>query len=209
MNKLLLVCLLVFAPISIASSDLKIAVIDLSKAFDQYYKTKDDNDHLQEKVATYKKEVQDSMTDFQQMQDEAKKLYDAANDPTLSQAARDDKKKALDAKNQDLITMRNKIQEMDNERSQELKEEQMRLHQQIVTEICKVISDYAAPQGYDLVIDKSSASASSGSSIFLYNSSKLIDITADIVTLLNKTAPVGAGAGSSGAAPASLVPANH
>ena len=41
MNKLLLVCLLVFAPVSIASADLKIAVIDLSKAFDAYYKTKD------------------------------------------------------------------------------------------------------------------------------------------------------------------------
>src|SRR5271167_1212821 len=100
MNKLLLVCLLVFAPVSIASADLKIAVIDLSKAFDSYYKTKSENASLQEKVATYKKEVEGLMADFQQMQDEAKALYDAANDPTLSQAARDDKKKALDAKNQ-------------------------------------------------------------------------------------------------------------
>jgi outer membrane protein len=209
MNKLLLVCLLVFAPISIASADLKIAVVDLNKAFDSYYKTKDDSVRLNEKVATYKKEVQDSMTDFQQMQDEAKKLYDAANDPTLSQAARDDKKKALDAKNQDLITLRNKIQEMETERSKELQEEQMRRRKEIVDEISKVVSDYSGPQGYDLVIDKSSLSALSGAPILLYNSSKLIDITADIVTLLNKTAPVGAGANSSGAAPAPLVPANH
>jgi outer membrane protein len=209
MNKLLLVCLLVFAPISIASADLKIAVVDLNKAFDAYYKTKDDSVRLNEKVATYKKEVQDSMTDFQQMQDEAKKLYDAANDPTLSQAARDDKKKAFDAKNQDLITLRNKIQEMETERSKELQEEQMRRRKEIVDEISKVVSDYSGPQGYDLVIDKSSLSALSGAPILLYNSSKLIDITADIVTLLNKTAPVGAGASSSDAAPAPLVPANH
>jgi hypothetical protein len=56
-----------------------------------------------------------------------------------------------------------------------------------VDEISKVISDYSGPQGYDLVIDKSSASAASGVSIVLYNSSKLIDITDDIINLAQST----------------------
>lgn len=202
MNKLLLLCLLVFAPVSLANADLKIAIVDLNKAFESYYKTKQGSDKLDEKATTYKKEIQDSMADFQRMQDEAKKLYDAANDPTLSQAARDDKKKALDAKNQDLMNMRNRIQEMDTERGNELKEEQFRMRKEIVDEITKVINDYSAPQGFDLVVDKSALSAASGAPILLYNSSKLIDITADIITKLNSTAPPGTPAPTGAAAPA-------
>jgi len=199
MNKILLACLLVLAPVSLASADLKIAVVDLSKAFDAYYKTKEDSAVLNDKFATFKKEDQDKKADFQRMQDEAKKLYDAANDATLSSAARDDKKKAFDAKNQDLITLKNNIQEMETERVKELQEEQLRRRGEIVAVIVKAVSDYSGPQGYDLVIDKGSLSVAGGTPTFLYNSSKLIDITPDIITLLNKSAPA---SGSATPAPA-------
>jgi outer membrane protein len=208
MNKLLLVCLLVFAPVSMASADLKIAVIDLSKAFDQYYKTKDAQAKLKEKQDGYQKEIQDLINEYQHMGEDAEALDKAAKDATLSQAARDDKSKALDLKKQDLITMQNKIQEMKVERTREIQEELLRRHKEIVDEITKVITDYSGPQGYDMVLDKSSASAASGVSLVLYNSSKLIDITTDIITLLNKSAPAGgtASAAPSGTAPAPATP---
>ena len=210
MNKLLLVCLLVLAPVSLASADLKIAVIDLSKAFDSYYVTKDAQAKLKEKQDGYQKEIQDLITDYQHMGEEAQKLDASVKDPTLSKAAQDDKSKALDAKKQDLVNMGNKIQEMKVERTREIQEELFRRHKEIVDEISKVINDYSGPQGYDLVIDKSSASAASGVSIVLYNSSKLIDITADIITLLNKTAPApGTTEAPSGATPTPAAPASH
>jgi outer membrane protein len=189
MNKLLLACLLVLAPVTLASADLKVAVVDLGKAFDQYYETKDAQAKLKEKQDGYQKEIQGYITDYQRMGDEASALDKAQNDPTLSAAARQDKATALNAKKQDLVNLGNKIQEMKVERSREIQEELLRRHKEIVDKISKVITDYCGPQNYDLVIDKSSASAASGVSIVLYNSNKLIDITADIITLLNKTAP--------------------
>ncbi len=108
---------------------------------------------------------------------------------------------------QDLMNMQNKVQEMQTERSNEIKDELFRRHKEIVDEITKVINDYSGPQGFDLVIDKSSASAASGVPIVLYNSSKLIDITADIITLLNKSAPA-AGAATTTSAPAAPAPAH-
>jgi outer membrane protein len=182
-----------------ASADLKIAVVDLDKAFTQYYKTKEDNARLQEKKAGYQKEIQDLINDYQRMGGEAETLKKAADDQTLSAPARKDKSDALQAKTQDLMNLQNKIQEMKVERGRELEEDFMRQHQAIVGEISKVISDYSGPQGYDLVIDKSNASAASGVSIVLYNSSKLIDITTDIITILNKSAPASSGANLSGA----------
>lgn len=189
MNKLLLVCLFLLAPVTLASADLKIAVVDLSKAFDQYYKTKDAQALLKQKQDGYQKEIQDLINDYERMGQEAQTLDKAASDPTLSDAARKDKASALQAKKQDLVNLQNKIQEMKVERTREIQEELFRRHKEIVDEISKIINDYSGPQGYDLVIDKSSASAASGVSIVLYNSSKLLDITADIIGILNKNAP--------------------
>jgi len=211
MNKLLLVCLLFFAPVSLASADLKIAVIDLSKAFDQYYKTQDAQKLLKQKQDGYQKEIQDLINEYQHMGEDAEALDKAAKDPTLAPAARDEKSKALDLKKQDLLTMQNKITEMRTERSNEIREELLRRHKEIVDEISKVVTDYSGPQGYDMVIDKSSQSAASGVSLVLYNSSKLVDITTDIITLLNKSAPASSAASApSGAAPSAIAtPATH
>jgi Skp family chaperone for outer membrane proteins len=90
---------------------------------------------------------------------------------------------------------------MRTERQREMQDELFRRHKEIVDEISKVINDYSGPQGFDLVIDKSSASAASGVSIVLYNSSKLIDITAPIITILNQSAPAGTPAASATTTP--------
>ncbi len=189
MKKLLLACLLVLAPFSMASADLKIAVIDLGKAFDGYYKTKDAQAKLKVKQDTYQKQIQDLITDYQHMGEEAQTLDKAQHDPTLSAAAQADKAKALDAKKQDLMQLQGKIQEMRTEKTREIQEELMRRHKEIVDEITKVVTDYSGPQGFDIVIDKSSQSAASGVPIILYNSSKLTDITGEILKELNATAP--------------------
>ena len=94
-------------------------------------------------------------------------LGDVYKRQTLSAAARQDKATALNAKKQDLVNLGNKIQEMKTERGRELEEEKYRRHQEIVAEISKVINEYSGPQGYDLVLDKSSSSGT-GISIVLY-----------------------------------------
>jgi outer membrane protein len=188
MNKFLLFCLLFLAPVSFASADIKIAVIDLSKAFDSYYKTKDAQARIKEKEDSYQKDLQDMKVDYDNMVEEATKLKDAANDPTLSPAARDEKNKALQEKYQDLQNMERKLQETSSERNRELQDEIVRLHKEIVDEIAKVVTDYSGPQGFDLVLDKS-ASASTSVPTVLYNSNKLVDITQDVINKLNAGAP--------------------
>ncbi|MCE0498635.1 MAG: OmpH family outer membrane protein [Methylacidiphilales bacterium] len=206
MNKLLLLCLLVLAPISMASADLKVAVIDLGKAFDSYYKTKDAEARIKEKEEAAQKDLTDLTTEYENMQEEAKHLYDASHDPTLSPAAQRDKGTALQQKQQDLITLQNKIQETKVEREREIQDEVMRRHKEILDEITKVVDDYSGPQGFDIVVDKSSASASSGLPVILFNSSKLTDITDEIIRQLNLNAPPATAGAPSGAAVPSTAP---
>jgi Skp family chaperone for outer membrane proteins len=208
MKKLLLLSLLALAPFSLANADLKIAVIDLGKAFDAYYKTKDASAKIDAKKTAYTKDLQDMVGELQHMQDDYQNLYKRSNDATLSAQARSDAASALTQKKQDLMNMNGKYEEMKNEDSNAVKDEIFRRHKEIVDEITAVVNAYAAPQGYDLVIDKSSASPASGIPIILYTSSKLIDITPDIITKLNAGAPAG-GAAAPAAAPAPAVPAAH
>ncbi|HUB67531.1 MAG TPA: OmpH family outer membrane protein [Candidatus Methylacidiphilales bacterium] len=207
MNKLLLLALLIFAPVSMASADLKVAVIDLNRAFDAYYKTKDANARLKEKAQAAQKDITDLMSQYQNEADEAQHLSDAANDPTLSAQARQEKAAALKEKQQDLYTLENRINETKLERERELEDEKMRRHKEILDEITKVINDYSGPQGFDLVVDKSGVSAASALPVVVFSSNKLIDITDVIIQQLNASAPP-ASAGTATTSTTSL-PATH
>jgi outer membrane protein len=205
MKKFIFFSLLLLLPVSMASADLKVATVDLGKAFDQFYKTKEAAARLKEKQEQAQKEIQDKVTDYQHISDEVQKLDTQSKDPTLSPEARADKAKARDQRGADLQAAGRQIEEFKTERGNELKDEYVRRRKEVVDEITKVINDYSGPQGFDLVLDKSSASVTSGVPFVLYNSNKLIDITPDIVAKLNAGAPA-AGAATT-ATPDTTVPA--
>jgi outer membrane protein len=198
MKTLLSFALLLFVPVSMASADLKVATIDLGKAFDNYYKTREDAAHLKEKEAEAQKEVSDKNTDYQHVGDEVQKLEQESKDPTLSPEARAERDKAFRQRGADLTAQGHALQAFVNERKSELQDEYVRRRKEVVEAISKVINEYAAAQGYDLVLDKSSASAASSVPLVLFSSNKLVDITADIIAKEN----VGAPATVPGAAPA-------
>jgi Skp family chaperone for outer membrane proteins len=188
MKKLLIFCLLALAP-SFAKADLKIAIIDLGKAFDQYTVTADARKKLNEKHDQYQKELQDMISDYNHMGEELEALIKASQDPTLSHDAQLAKEKAAEDKKQEFLALKNKLEERKSELDKELNDEMLRRHKEILDTITQVVDNYAGPAGFDLVIDTSSVTPTSGVSVFLYHSSKLIDITQDIVTTLNKNAP--------------------
>ena len=203
MKKLLIFCLLALAPFSVAQADLKVAIIDLGKAFDQYSVTMDARKKLNEKHDQYQKELQDMISDYNHMGEELEALIKASQDPTLSKDAQEAKAKAADDKKQEFLALKNKLEERKSELDKELNDEMLRRHKEILDQITQVVDGFAGPAGYDLVIDTSSVAPTSGVSIILYHSSKLIDITADVITQLNKSAPPATATASapSGAAP--------
>ena len=200
MKKLLIFCLLALAP-SFAKADLKIAVIDLGKAFDQYTVTADARKKLNDKHDQYQKELQDMISDYNHMGEELESLIKASQDPTLSKDAQEAKAKAAEDKKQEFLALKNKLEERKSELDKELNDEMLRRHKEILDQITQIVDSFAGPAGYDLVIDTSSVAPTSGVSIILYHSSKLIDITPDVIKQLNASAPAAtAAAAPSGAA---------
>jgi Skp family chaperone for outer membrane proteins len=189
MKKLLSLGLFLFIPVTMASADIKVATVDLARAFDAYYKTKEDQQNLKEKEMEAQKEVQEKNAAYQHISDDVQKLDQESKDPTLSPEARAEKAKARDQRGSDLNAAGRDLQEFANERKKELQDDFMRRRTEVVSELTKVINTYSAAQGFDLVLDKTSSAATSGVPIVLYSSPKLTDITEEVIKQENVGAP--------------------
>lgn len=183
---LILTSLLTLSAVSFAA-DLKVGVVDLSKAFQEYYKTKEAEDTLNERRGAFQKERQDMMNDYQKMVDETQKIRQAADDKTLSEAAREEKKKAFETKVQDVRNQENKIRTFEQTRGRQLDDQFLRMRTSIVDEIRKVVQDFGAREKYNMLMDKSAAGVSQ--TPFLLYSSDVKDITDDIIKLINANKP--------------------
>ena len=199
MKKLTLALSGLLAISTFAAAELKIGTVDLSKAFTDYYKTKEAEETLNERRGTFQKERQDMMTDYQKMVDDTQKLKLAAEDKTLSEAARTEKMKAFETKVQDVRNQENKIRGFEQQRGKQLDDQFMRMRKGIVDEINKAVQDFSAKEKFNLVIDKSAAGVSQ-TPVVLY-SQDLKDITDEVVKMINASKPAGS-APSTSATPA-------
>lgn len=199
MKKLIALCLALTVA-SVSAADLKIAVVDLTKVFNDYTKTKEADARIKEQMSSFQKEGQDRMADYQKMVDEVTKLRDAANDPTLSPAAKADKQKAFDTKVQEVKDLERKIREFQTQRSKQIQDAGLRMRANLVDDITKVINDYGAREKYNLILDKSGSSVN-GTSFMLYTQD-LKDVTDDITKLVNASAKAAPATGSAPAAAA-------
>ncbi len=168
-------------------ADVKIAVIDLKRAFGEYYKKQESDNMIKEQVQTLQRELQELRDDYTKMYEEGNKLKEAVADKTLSQTARDEKQHALETKAQDVYNQDRKIQEFQRVHTQELEDRQRRLTQGLIDDIAKVVTDLGAREKYTLIFDKS-GNTISGTPMLMY-SQDVKDITDDVIKMINSTKP--------------------
>lgn len=188
MKKLFLVGFLALSFGLPACADLKIALIDTGKAFDAYYKTQEMAAKIAAKKTTFEKDIHELQADYESANQEAQTLADAVKSPSTPLDVRKSKDAALAQKVQDLQLMDREIDQMRRSRSQEIRDELMRGHQQVADEMMKVITAYVSSHGYDLVLDKASGTTVTWT-IFPYTSGQVADLTNEIIAKLNASAP--------------------
>jgi Skp family chaperone for outer membrane proteins len=188
MKKLFLLGCLAVALGLPARADLKVAMIDSSQAFDAFYKTKDMATRIAARKATLEKELQDFQAEYDNARQEAQSLATAVKDTSNPPEVRQSKDQALVQKVQELQAMEKELDQMRKARSQEIKDDLIRSHQEIAEQIMKVVTTYVTAQGYDLVLDKAAVTSDSGSFIVL-STARIVDVTPEIITRLNASAP--------------------
>jgi outer membrane protein len=183
--------LLAGSPI-LTAQDGKIAVIDLKKVFDGYWKTKQADMNLKERAAELEKRHKEMIDDHKKATEDYQKLLDSASDKALAVAERDRRKADAEAKRREIREIEESIQQFDRSARAQIGEQQRNMRDKLVDEIRESLNSLARSRGYAAVLDSSAPlPPAPGVSVtpFLLFSEGLPDMTDALVQQLNASAP--------------------
>lgn len=115
----------------------KIGYVDLSRLFDEYYKTKDYDKILE---AEHKQYEQESKAKIEKIREQQGKL----------ELLKESQKKAVE---QEIETMKNDLLEYDRQKKTTLTKERNEKIREILLEIEKIVSGYAEQNGYSMILN--------------------------------------------------------
>ena len=189
---LLLALTLVLAAVAHAAAPAAgaIAVVDLKKVFDGYWKTKQADLNLKDRAGELDKKRKDMIADHQKAEADYKKLIESSTDSAVSIEEREKRKNTAAGKLRELQEIEQSVGQFDRSARAQLAEQQRNLRDKIVTEIREILNKKARAAGYGAVLD-SAAESAVGTPIVLFNAT-LPDLTDEILSQINATAPAGA-----------------
>jgi len=167
----------------------RIVTIDLNKLFNDYYKTPIASAKLKETADSFNKEHDEMMSNYKKEIDDLNKLRDDQDKPEYSAEVREQKRKAVADKLTETQKMQRDIDDFRTSHRKILEEQTQRMRQTILKEIQDVIEKEARDKGYQLVLDKS-GNTLNGVPDLIYSQDSM-DVTDDILKVLNKNQPKG------------------
>jgi len=184
----LLASLLVMGGASLANAQVKFGTVDMNRVFSEYYKTKNAqtkyadaekaaNDDLNGRVETLKKSMQ-----------EISAINSDLEKTDLTKDVREAKLKDQQSKVAAARAMDREIADFRSAKQKTLQDQFLRMRKDIVDDIMKTVNDLVKAKGYDIVFDKSGLSA--GAVPVVLFSRDDLDFSQDVITSLNKNAPV-------------------
>lgn len=170
-----------------AAAQGKIAIVDLRKVFDDYYKTKAADSQLKDQAADLAKESKAYMEQYQKVSDDYKKLLDEANNQAVSFDEREKRKKAAEGKLVEIKELETTIRQFENSARTTLEEKKRQMREKILAAIRDIINVKAKAAGYSMVIDTAAESVNQTPVVIYHNGDN--DITAAVLAELNASAP--------------------
>ena len=168
----------------------KIATLNLKTVFDGYWKTKQADIQLKDRQADFEKARKGMLEDYQKANDDYGKLVDSANDQAASAEERDKRKKTAETKLLEIKEIQQSIGSFDRNMADSLRNQQKRMRDLILREIREIIDKRARSGGFGMVFDTAAESIAQ-TPIVLFTTG-LPDMTEEVLTQLNVTAPTGA-----------------
>ena len=187
LTTLLAGCTLGLATGALAQVSGRIVTVDMQKVFDSYYKTPSARQKLEETRDQFTKELAGKQDELKKQVEELNKLREEQDRPEYTPEVREQKKKALTDKLGEMQKLQRDVEEFRRGHQRILEEQSMRMRQGILKEVTDVVQKEAKDAGYLLVLDKSGNTLNGLPSLVFAQDN--LDITADIIKILNKNAP--------------------
>jgi Skp family chaperone for outer membrane proteins len=169
------------------AAEQRIAMFNLRKAFESYYKTKQSDAALKLEVADVQKERGQMVENGRKHEEEWRKFIDKANDQAISADEREKSKQAASQKYAELESDKQSITEFDRMSNARISEKRNMRRDDIVKEIVGVLTARAKAAGYTMVLDPSGESANMVPVVLYTNGQD--DLTDGIIKELNAAAP--------------------
>lgn len=178
-------CLLAAAPAARAQS--RVAVIDVKKVFDSYWKTRQADTNLKERARQLDQTRQRMLDDYKKVGTDYKALLDSSTDPVLSATERARRKQNADRKLTELRELEQSTDQFETQLRQTLSEQQRLLRDDIIQEIRHKVAAKARQRGYTMVLDTAAETINQTPMMIFTNGEN--DITNEIVAELNAASP--------------------
>ncbi len=146
-----------------AEDKVKIGYVDLSRLFDEYYKTKEYDKVLEGEHKVYEQESKAKIEEIREAQGKLALL-------------KEDQKKATE---DEIEKKKNALLEYDRQKKTDLTKERNEKIREILLEIEKIVSGYAEQNGYNIILNDR---------VLIY-ADKGLDLTEDILKNLNAKKP--------------------
>lgn len=165
----------------------RMAVINLQKVYDGYYKVKEAGANLREDAAEKEKEYKIMATNLFNAQMEWKKLTERANDQAIAQAERDKAKGEADSRVPKLKEEDQTVKDFVRNSEGLLREKMGRIREKLLKEIYDVVAAKSRTGGYTVVMDLAAQTANL-TPVILFSSGEN-DITEVVLAQINASAP--------------------
>jgi Skp family chaperone for outer membrane proteins len=199
--KLILPCVvLLTAMAGTASAQTKIATVDLSRVFTNYFRTQQADVALRDRQADMARSEKEMLDQWQVLKDDYQKLLTDAGSQAVSTEERERRSKAAEDKLKELKTSEENIVQFRRQATTNYNEHALRVRDNLLAEIRTAVNARAKSGGYQLVLDIAAMSIDR-TPIVVYTTGEN-DLTEAVLSQLNAAAPADA------APPRPDVPAN-
>lgn len=161
----------------------KIAIIDMNKVFESFYKTKAAKATLKDYIADLDKEGKALVDEFDKANGEYKKAMEESNNMGITAKEREKAKTVAEGKFKEVQEKQNTVELFNRRAKSQVDDQKRRMFEKIMEEIKTVVNSQAKSGSYTLVLD-STAETVGGNPIVLYNNGEN-DLTVPVITQLN------------------------
>jgi outer membrane protein len=173
--------------LSLPAQEIAIATVDMTRLYNEYYKTSEANSKLQGSVEKAKVEAEDLVKQGQELVDEYKEVLERSKNPALTEEAQAKAATDADGLLQGIREKEQEVQQFQLATQRSLQQRQRTYRDLFMDEIKKVALEVADDNGRNFVLDSSGITAV-GVPVILYSDPKW-DITDEVLEKINADAP--------------------
>ena len=166
------------------AAELKIAVIDMQKAFQEYEKTKTIEIKLNQQMEVFKEYSNQLNQQYQNLRKQYESARDDSQNITYSSAERENKRLKAQQLYESLKLKDQEISIYKEGRKEQIRDMYAKLRGEVVDEIRKAVHNKAVLEGYTIVLDQSGESLNDVGFVIYVQPG--LDITDSIIQDLNR-----------------------